>query len=153
MEERKFLTEDDLLAKRADTASGLPEDDVEVPFLGGWVTVRGLRRDEVIGVRQAADNDPQTLDGKRVLVLERKMMALAMIQPRMSESKIAQWQTTAVAGELTPVTDKIQELSGMTEGASKSGVPGAGERPGDRVRDVPGDETVDDGGAAAGPAQ
>jgi hypothetical protein len=137
-----------LLAPRADTPSGLPEDQVEVPGVG-TVRVRGLSRDEVVGIRKATDNDPATVDGKRALVLERKMIALAMIDPELSEADAGQWQRIAPAGELEPVTDKIQELSGLAEGATKSALPGAGERPGPGVRALPGDETVDDGGPAA----
>jgi hypothetical protein len=146
------MDKEKLLAPRADTETGLPEDDVQVPAVG-TVRVRGLSRDEVIGIRKAADNDPATIDGKRVLILERKMIALAMIDPELSEAEVGQWQRIAPAGELDAVTVKIQELSGMAEAATKSDLPGDGERPGSGDGVLPGDQAVDDGGPAAPPAQ
>jgi hypothetical protein len=126
----------------------LAEAEIDLPGVG-TVRVRALTRAEVIGIRRAADNDPATLDGKRVLVIERKMIALAMVDPELTEAEVGRWQDAAPAGELTPVTDKIQELSGMAEGASKSGVPGAGGGPGPGVRDVPGAEAGNDGERAS----
>jgi hypothetical protein len=126
----------------------LAEAEVDLPGVG-TVRVRGLSRDEVIGIRKAADNDPDTIDGKRVLVIERKMIALAMVDPELTEAEVGRWQIAAPAGELDPVTDKIQELSGMKQGASKSGVPADGDGPGPGVRALPSGEAVDDGGRAS----
>lgn len=127
----------------------LNEAEVDIPGVG-TVRVRGLSRVEVMSIRTAADNDPATLDGKRAVVLERKMVALAMVDPKLSETEVARWQDAAPAGELEPVTDKISELSGLSEGASKSGVPTARERPGPGVRALPSGEAGHDGGAAEG---
>lgn len=127
--------------------SRLDEADVDIPGVG-TVRVRGLSRVEVIAMRKATDNDPDTLDGKRALVIERKLIAAAMVDPKLTESEVARWQDAAPAGELEPVTARISELSGMVEGASKSGVPGDGGGPGPGVRTLPGDEAVDDGGRA-----
>jgi hypothetical protein len=127
-----------LLAARADTPSGLPEDDVEVPSMG-TVRVRGLSRDEVFGTQQISSTAAR----------ERKVLALAMISPRMTEAQAGKWQLVSPAGEIEPVTDKIHELSGLAEGASKSGVPadGDGSEPG--VRTLSSGETVDDDRPAA----
>jgi hypothetical protein len=127
-----------LLAARADTASGLPEDDVEVPSMG-TVRVRGLSRDEVFGTQQISNT----------AVRERKVLALAMISPAMTEAQAAKWQMVSPAGEIEPVTDKIHELSGLAEDASKSGVPADGHRPEPGVRTLPGGQAVDDDRAAA----
>lgn len=104
-----------LLAPAADTATGLPEDDVPIPGKG-TVRVRGLSRTEVMQAQTIAD----------ALARERRMVALGMVDPPMTEEQAGQWQQ-APAGEMEPVTDRIAELSGMRPDASKSGVPAAGD--------------------------
>jgi hypothetical protein len=123
-----------LLAPRADTATGLPEDDVEVASMG-TVRVRGLSREEVFETQKAKDTQAH----------ERKILRLGMVDPPMTEGQAALWQKVSPAGEIEPVVDKIRALSGLDEGADKSELPRDGGRPGDRVRDVPGRATGDDG--------
>jgi hypothetical protein len=127
-----------LLAPRADTATGLPEDDVEVPHMG-TVRVRGLSREEVFECQKA----------KGTQAHERKILHLGMIDPAMTESQAAVWQKVSPAAEIEPVVDKIRELSGLDEGADKSELSRDGGAPGNRVRDVPGGATGDDGGPDA----
>jgi hypothetical protein len=129
---------DKLLGPRADTPTGLPEDDVEVPSMG-TVRVRGLSREEVFETQKAKDTQAH----------ERKILRLGMIDPAMTEGQAAVWQKVSPAGEIEPVVDKIRALSGLSEGADKSGLPGYGDEPGPGIRDVPGDETGDDGGPDA----
>jgi hypothetical protein len=126
----------------------LPEDDVDLPGIG-TIRVRGLSRAEVMVMRKATDT-ADNLDGPRVLVLERKMIAAAMVDPELTEAEVGQWQTAATAGELEPVTDRIQELSGMVEGAGKSGVPGDAGGPDVGVRPLPSTEAGDAGGGPPG---
>lgn len=102
--------------------SGPPQADVEIPGLG-TVTVRGLTRVEVLSVRKATDNDPAAVDGPRLLVLERKLIAAGMVEPEMSEADVHRWQDVAPAGQLEPITEKIQELSGLLEGSDKATFP------------------------------
>lgn len=95
----------------------VPEGEVEIPDVG-TVRVRGLTREEAISARKATDS-LDNIDGARVLVLERKMLALAMIDPALTEDEVAEWQRGSPAGELEPVVLKIQELSGMLDDAAK----------------------------------
>lgn len=118
----------------------LPEADVEVPGLG-VVRVRGLSRSEVLSIQKIA--------GSGTLVIERKMLALAMVSPRLTESEVREWQEAAPAGELEPVTDKIQELSGMTEDSAKVAYKEFDADPAAEFRLLPGTETEHDGGANA----
>lgn len=97
----------------------LQEADVKVPGVG-TVRVRALTRAEVLLVRKATDSE--NMDGDRILVLEKKLIAKAMVDPVLTESEVGQWQNKATADELDPVLTKIQELSGLLPGASKSGV-------------------------------
>lgn len=103
----------------------LAEEDVPIPGVG-TVRVRALSRGEVMAARKATDDNP---DGPRLLTLERKMLALAMVDPKLTESEVGEWQKAAGAGELDIVTEVVQRLSGLDKGADKSGVPGAGAKP------------------------
>ncbi|HEX6579217.1 MAG TPA: hypothetical protein VF082_12705 [Jiangellaceae bacterium] len=100
----------------------LREDKVEIHGVG-VVMVRGLSRgeaDEVVAAREAHG----------VLAMERKILAFGMVDPALDEDEVAQWQRAAGTDELNAVIERISELSGMDEGAAKSGVPGDGDRPG-----------------------
>jgi hypothetical protein len=108
----------------------LPEDDVQVPGVG-TVRVRGLSRVEVLQARKATDE--ATMDGPRMLTLERKMLAAALVDPALSEAEVGKWQAVAPAGELVPLIQAIERLSGLSDDAPKSGVAGDGGEPGPRV--------------------
>lgn len=116
----------------------IPEGTVELEL--GTVRVRGLSRGEVYMTQQC----------KGVEAMERKILALGMVDPPMTEAEVRQWQENSPAGELEAVTKKIQQLSGLGEGADKSGVPGVRGEPGSGVRVLPGDEAGDDGRADPG---
>lgn len=114
------MTEDlkaSLLSPRAETPSGLPEAAVVVVGVGS-VRVRGLTRGEVYMMRKAkADGGIKTEDA-----WERRMLSLALVEPEMTEEEVGAWQRVSPAGELEDVSQKVQELSGLSEGADKSGV-------------------------------
>jgi hypothetical protein len=129
-----------LLAPRADTASGMPEDDVELPGGIGTVRVRGLSRWEVLAARATA-----TDADREVAILK-----FAMVDPTMTEEQAAEWMKLAPAGELEPVTDKIGQLSGLAPGAAKEAVKEFVSNPDAEFRALPSPETRDDGGAHAG---
>lgn len=100
-----MLTREEILAK----ATG--GEVVNLPS-GGQVKVRGLSRNEAAGVRdrdglQARDN---------------YLIATGMVDPRMSEDDVAAWGAIeGQAGDLVAVSEAITRLSGMVEGAGKSG--------------------------------
>jgi hypothetical protein len=108
--------------------AGPPEADVDLPGVG-VVRVRGLTRIEVLSVRKAADS-AESVDGPRLLVLERKLIAAGMVDPQLSEDDVRAWQNVCPAGQLEPVTEKIQELSGLAEGSEKAAFQGVREQPG-----------------------
>lgn len=89
--------------------SRLPEADVDVPGLGVTVRVRGLSRAEAMQI--------QKLEG--TAAIERAMLAMALVDPQLSEGEVRQWQEAAPAGELEPITDKVAELSGMKQDSAK----------------------------------
>lgn len=134
------MDKEKLLAARHDTAHGMPEADVDIPDVG-TVRVRGLNRGEVFQVQQV----------KGVAAIERRILALGMLDPELTESEVARWQQTSPAGELEPVVDKVRKLSGLSDQASKEAYKSLREGSGDGVRALSGGEAVDDsGGAAAG---
>ena len=127
----------------------LPEAEVELPGVG-TVRVRGLSRGEVLNMQKATDIEARNMDGPRYLIIERKMIAKAMVDPELSEDEVQNWQMNSPAGELEPVTKKIQELSGMSEAAEKEAVKTFRDDSGDGVRVLSGDEALDDSGGTSG---
>lgn len=93
--------------KEALFRSRLPEDDVEVPGVG-TVRVRALSRAESLRMADASGAEE----------VERKMLALALLDPALTEDEVSQWQQAAVADELDLVVKKIAELSGVLDKAS-----------------------------------
>lgn len=128
-----------LLAPRAETSSGMPEADVEVPGLG-TVRVRGLSRLESMQL--------QALKG--IQAQERRMLAMAMVDPAMTEAEVGQWQRVSPGGELEPVTTMVARLSGTLSTSAKEVVREFIADPEAEFRDVPSGEAVDDTGAAPG---
>lgn len=98
-----------LLSPRVET------DEVEIPGIG-TVKVRGLSRGEVFAVQKVAKGTGD---------MECKILARALIDPEMTEDEVRQWQDASPAGELERVSDRVNQLSGLSEGAEKSGLPGA----------------------------
>lgn len=98
-----------LLARR------LGEGEHEIPGFG-TVRVRGMSREELLQWR--------SLDGA---VGDRKMLAACLLDPVLTEDEVATWEKHATPMEIKGVVDAILNLSGMGEGASKSGVSGVRE--------------------------
>lgn len=94
-----------LLAKREGSYR-----DVEVDV--GAVRVRGLNRDEV---KACQDKDGNTV--------ENKLLAAGLVDPELTEDEVAEWLASAPAGDYVRVMEALSELSGLNEGAAKSGVP------------------------------
>jgi hypothetical protein len=95
----------------------LPTDTVDLNG-SGVVTVRGLSRAEVTHLGKLAGD----VDGADVYVLAR-----GLVDPELSEDEVRQWRDNAPAAEVALVSDRIVELSGLGEGAQKSGGEGAGD--------------------------
>lgn len=117
----------------------VPEGTVDIPGLG-TIRVRGLSRGEVFMTQQA----------KGAEAMERKVLALGMLDPVMTEDEVRQWQRSSPAGEMEPVTDKIRELSGLADTSEKQAMATFRDEPGPGVRVLPSDEAGDDGGPTAG---
>jgi hypothetical protein len=127
-----------LLAPRTDHPHGQDEDDVTVDRMG-VVKVRGLSRDEVLGIQKA----------KTTLELERKAIALGLVDPTMTEAEVGQWQRVSRGGEMEPVIDRIRELSGLSDDAEKQAMTQFRDEPGNAAGVPPRGPAGDDGGPAA----
>lgn len=70
----------------------------------GKVEVRGLTRAEAL-----------ELQGKEMdaIEMECRLLSAAMVNPALSVEDVAEWQKVAPVGELEPISQAIQELSGM----------------------------------------
>jgi hypothetical protein len=111
----------------------LPERDVNLPGIG-IVRVRGLSRAEVLEARE------DTTVG-----FEAAMLTAGVADPALTRDEVRRWMAAAPAGEIKPVTDAILHLSGLAQGADKSGLSGDGADAGVGVGSLSGGEAGDDG--------
>ena len=108
-----------LFKRKANTATDTVELDAGVE-----VQIKALTRGEVEACRKGKpEND----------VYERRLIAAALVDPVMSYADVTRWldgdpeddtDEGAPAGDSVRVMKAIAELSGLAEGAPKSGVPG-----------------------------
>lgn len=87
------------------------ERDVELDGVG-TVRVRALTRADVMWSRGAKGDDAQ----------ECRMLSRALVDPVLTPDECATWSEMAPAGEFVKVMDAVRDLSGMGDGAAKSGV-------------------------------
>lgn len=103
------------------TAARLNSEDLELPGVG-TITVRGLSRFELLLAGKLADD-------KGTAAMEQHMLSMAMVDPEMSTKDVEAWQKASPAGEIAPVISLVNRLSGVGQGADKSGVHGDGAEP------------------------
>lgn len=91
--------------------------DVVTPS-GGRVKVRGLTRGE------------QMLIGKEVggdaLEYEPRLLAFCVVEPKLTVDDARRFIQGSKVADVSVISDRIRDLSGMGEGAAKSGVSGVG---------------------------
>jgi hypothetical protein len=102
---KKKASKADLLKK----SSAGPEE-VEVPGVG-TVTIRPLTRAEALSMQDIE---------MRADVMEQKLLALAMVEPSLTEDEVAEWQANSPAGLMHDVMLRIIEISGMQQIAAKA---------------------------------
>ncbi len=89
-----------------------PEDDVDVPGVG-IVRVRGLNRAELMQVQQV----------EGLAAAERKIIVFGMVEPKMTEAEVGQWQKACLAtGAIEAISTRIAQLSGMSKDSAKEAV-------------------------------
>lgn len=107
------LTREQILARKTGKGTATLPD-------GSTVAVRALTRDEVL-----ASQELETLADK-----DNYIIAAGMTDPKLTAEEVGQWAASADAGDLVAISDAIATISGLKQGAGKSGVPSAGERSG-----------------------
>lgn len=101
-----YVLLDDLFAVQ------LEEEDYEIPGRGR-VRIRALSRTEVLDVR-----------GKSLPFdeVERRLVSLAMVAPRVSHADVKRWQDGSGAGEIEKLTRRIMQMSKLQVTAEKETV-------------------------------
>jgi hypothetical protein len=102
------VSKEDLLKQRFGVT------DYEIADVG-TVQVRALTRGEALQV-VGVERDKREL--------EAQIVAWAMVEPKLTEAEVRTWMDNSPAGELQGLTQFITKLSGLGEGAPKSGLPG-----------------------------
>lgn len=102
------LTREQILARK----TGTETEPFTLPD-GGVVIIRGLTRNEALKVR-----DADTLADK-----DNVLISLGLVDPQLSVDDVAVWAENEPAGTMADLSQRIGEISGMSEGAGKSGVP------------------------------
>jgi hypothetical protein len=86
---------------------------------GSTVEVRGLTHAEVCrGQGEYDDANERTCF----------FVATALVDPVMSVEDVLSWSRSGSAGDITTISEQVQVLSRLVEGAGKSGVPRSGRR-------------------------
>lgn len=112
MEERHYVSVEDLTTSRA----AAREEDYELPGVG-WIRIRGLSRAEFI---EANKRFPDDMGAQERFILSR-----TVVIPRVTEAIAGQWQEASGINEINALAMHINQMSGLTKGADKSGVSGA----------------------------
>lgn len=92
------------------TTRRVPTAELEIPGVG-TITVRGLTRAELLLAGKNTDD---------TATMERRMLAFAMVDPEMSEKDVEAWQKASPAGEIGPISKKVNELSGLGDAAKEA---------------------------------
>lgn len=102
-------------------APRLPEGDVEIEGVG-TVRVRALTRAELLQAGR--------LESKGPAAMERYTLACGMVDPAMTQDDVAAWQQASPANEMNAVSERINELSGISAGAAKEAYKSLRDEPG-----------------------
>lgn len=95
----------------------LPERELDLPGIG-TILIRGLSREDVVAM-QPLKHD--------TAALEQRIIELGIVSPALSAADVAAWYSTALSGDVDRIVDAITELSGVSKGGPKSGLPGLPE--------------------------
>lgn len=98
----------------------LNTDTVDIPGVGS-VVVRGLSRFEFLVAQKKHPDD--------TLRQERFILSTALVDPVLTEDDVADWQKASGPNEINEVATAINRLSGIGQGADKSGVPEVRDEP------------------------
>ncbi len=89
----------------------LEEEDYDIDGVG-TVRIRRLSWYECGDIQKMSAADPRDV--------YRRVLALAMVDPPISEDEAGEWMCSAPVGEIETLARHILAVSGLTEGAQKS---------------------------------
>lgn len=96
----------------------LADETSTIPTHAGEIVVRPLSRAEVMALRA------ERAAGMTLGEWEAHMLSKAMIRPAMTPGEVDRWAANDKAGGvIEDVIKRVTEISGLGEGADKSGVP------------------------------
>lgn len=105
-----YASLDDLTAETADDGA----EDFTLSS-GKVVRLRGLTRAEHLWIGKGTEDPAE---------IEARMLSKALLKPAMTVEQAKAWQRSGQSRSVSEITDKIRELSGFGEGASKSDLRG-----------------------------
>jgi hypothetical protein len=92
-------------------------DRIDTVDLGDFVvTIRALTTAQVNLVKDQEDE-----------LRNRRIVSWSMVDPELTPAEAGEWMEIAPAGDIVKVIEAVTELSGLGEGAGKSGLPTTGE--------------------------
>lgn len=97
----------------------LAEREIDLPGVG-TVRVRALARDEVFACQGLKDDQA---------AFEARVLSIGLVDPALSEDDVLEWRRNSPYDEAEAVLDAIRDLSKLSQGAAKSGVPGVPSQP------------------------
>lgn len=103
------LTREQILARKI---AGRTED-FTLPDGSGSVVIRGLTRNEALAVRALEDLTER----------DNLIISFGLVDPVLTPADVGLWGAQDDAGTLTHLSNRLAEISGLAEGAGKSGVP------------------------------
>ncbi len=97
----------------------LPTDTVDLIIRGVGVrfVVRGLSRDETIEVGRFSEGPEFKRDGEAGY--EAKMLSYGLVDPAMTYEEIRRWQKSSPGMQIQELSEKVNELSGLTKEVRK----------------------------------
>ncbi len=104
----------------------LPEETFTVTRQGKEheLVVRALTHDEALSLAEYSKKEDVTN-----AQYEQKMLALALVYPKMSTGQVKAWQKSSKAGEINGLVKLVQNLSGMGEESAKDAYKSAAGEP------------------------
>jgi hypothetical protein len=91
-------------------ASRVGTEPYEIPGVG-TITIRGLSREQMHEAGKHADEG--------VAGMEAIMLAHGLVEPALTVDEVRQWQANSPAGEIQPIVERINVISGVAGASQK----------------------------------
>lgn len=102
-----MVNKEDLFKRQANISQGTVDVD------GHVLTIKAVSRGQVAKLKEANASNS---------TFENRLISESLVDPTMTPAEVGQWLDDAPAGDSVKVMEAISALSGMDDGAAKSGV-------------------------------